>query len=240
MAEQRSTGRRTQAERREASRTALLDAAVASLAEDGYAQLTTRDIARRAGVSQGAWVHYFPSKSIFLAEATKHAASRLTTGPMTNLDLGSLATSSQAREDLLDLVWTLHATTEFRAALELWVAARTDSSLRAGLRGLDEQLNNLVESLAKGILPPSTLSDDQLLDDEPQADHQLLELLDMTLAAIRGYALLPPVTPQSSADRRWLSAKRVLLAAYDDYFQTKSTANLGKFDISHYQVTFRT
>ena len=46
--------RRTHAERRETTRLALLDAAVACLIEDGYAALTTRKVAERAGVSQGA------------------------------------------------------------------------------------------------------------------------------------------------------------------------------------------
>jgi AcrR family transcriptional regulator len=49
--------RRTHAERRETTRLALLDAAVACLMEDGYAALTTRKVAERAGVSQGAQQH---------------------------------------------------------------------------------------------------------------------------------------------------------------------------------------
>ena len=68
---------RTQAERRAASRAALLEAAVDCLIKDGYANLTTRRVAERAGVSQGTQMHYFPTKTQFLTEAIRHVAQRL-------------------------------------------------------------------------------------------------------------------------------------------------------------------
>ena len=73
--------RRTQAERRAASRAALLDAAVECLIKDGYAHLTTRRVAERAGVSQGTQMHYFPTKTQFLTEAIRHVAQRLARVP---------------------------------------------------------------------------------------------------------------------------------------------------------------
>jgi AcrR family transcriptional regulator len=54
--------RRTQAERRESTRTALLDAAVECLIDEGYAAVTTRGVAERAGVSQGAQQHHFDGR----------------------------------------------------------------------------------------------------------------------------------------------------------------------------------
>ena len=42
---------------------ALLDAAIESLIDDGYAAMTTRRVSERAGVSQGAQQHYYPTKS---------------------------------------------------------------------------------------------------------------------------------------------------------------------------------
>ena len=69
--------RRTQAERRAATRSALLDAALACLVEEGYANLTTRNVAERAGVSQGTQMHYFPTRARFVAEAVRHVAFKL-------------------------------------------------------------------------------------------------------------------------------------------------------------------
>ncbi len=69
--------RRTQAERRATTRAALLDAALDCLVQDGYAGLTTRNVADRAGVSQGTQMHYFPTRAEFVAEAVRHVAVKL-------------------------------------------------------------------------------------------------------------------------------------------------------------------
>ena len=55
-------GRRTQAERREATRTALLAAARQLFAEKGYAGAGREEIVARAGVTRGAMYHHFASK----------------------------------------------------------------------------------------------------------------------------------------------------------------------------------
>jgi AcrR family transcriptional regulator len=72
-----ATPRRTQAERRATTRTALLDAALASLVEDGYANITTRRIAERAGVSPGTQQHYFATKADFVVEAMRYATAQI-------------------------------------------------------------------------------------------------------------------------------------------------------------------
>src|SRR5215469_16791269 len=69
---------RSNAERREATRTALLEAAIDSLAEEGYANTTTRRIAERAGVTPGALHHYFPTKAKLLGEATRRISAKIT------------------------------------------------------------------------------------------------------------------------------------------------------------------
>ncbi len=52
----------TQAERREATRRVLVDAATRRFAADGYDHTTTDRIRQEAGVSRGAMYHHFPSK----------------------------------------------------------------------------------------------------------------------------------------------------------------------------------
>jgi AcrR family transcriptional regulator len=54
--------RRTQAERRAATRRALLDAARSVFAERGYHEAAAEEIVRRAGLTRGALYHHFEDK----------------------------------------------------------------------------------------------------------------------------------------------------------------------------------
>jgi AcrR family transcriptional regulator len=70
--------RRTQAQRRAATRAALVDAAAAEFASRGYHGATLDAIAGAAGVSKGAVYHHFSSKEeLFLALLDERLEKRL-------------------------------------------------------------------------------------------------------------------------------------------------------------------
>src|ERR1700742_1428366 len=108
--------RRSQAERSATTREALLDATVACLIEDGYAHTTTSRVAERAGVSRGAHLHHFQTRSALVAPA------------IDPWPRGRGAELSAAAEDLpagrgriakgLDLLWASYASPLFQAALD--------------------------------------------------------------------------------------------------------------------------
>ena len=142
--------RRTQAERRAATRAALVRATVESLVELGYARTTTQEVQRRAGVSRGALTHQFTSKLDLLIAAVDHlyeefsesvrqAAAELPADPATRIRLG------------IELVWERFHGPLFVAAMELWIAARTDAELRAALLPHERRLGAQLRELAAEV-----------------------------------------------------------------------------------------
>jgi AcrR family transcriptional regulator len=196
------TKRRTQAERRAASRAALLDAAVAVLIEEGYANLTTRNVAERAGVSQGTQMHYFPTRARFLAEAVRHVAFKLAAEVREQDELR--ARSERRRlEELLDRVWEIHTGPVFQATVELWVAARTDPELRAEMDEVQRDVTRMVGRVAAELLPD--------LMARPNAG----EVLELGMAIMRGLAMLRFTGDPADVERRWRRARAYLLGLYD-------------------------
>jgi AcrR family transcriptional regulator len=181
--------RRTQAERRAATRTALLDAAIECLVEEGYADTTTRRVAERAGVTPGALQHHFTSKAELLGQAIRHVRKgfgqeMLAHGPPD-------APSIQARcEQTLDRMWEVFRGPFFQASTELLVAARTDAELRATLVEVQHESAQL-NTLAARILYPE-------MADEPG----FAQVIDTGQAAIRGLALVAFVD-EAEADAAW-------------------------------------
>jgi len=194
--------RRTQAERRAATRSALLDAALACLVEEGYANLTTRNVAERAGVSQGTQMHYFPTRAQFVAEAVRHVAFKLD-GELREQDALRARSERRRLEELLDHVWEHHSGPLFAATIELWVVARTDPEVRVAMEGVTRDINRMIVSGAAELFPE--------LMGRPQAD----EVLEITLATMRGLALLRFTGDAADVNRRWRRARTRLLQLYD-------------------------
>src|SRR3954466_8096635 len=109
---------RTQQQRREETRRALLDAAVESLIDVGFARTTTLEVQRRADVSRGALLHHFPSKAELLVAAVDHLAE------MRARELKALSSAlpnekdGRARTDaVLGLLWQCFSGTFFQVAM---------------------------------------------------------------------------------------------------------------------------
>ena len=70
--------RRSQAERSETTRNALLDAARDLFAQQGYAATGREEIAERAGVTRGALYHHFGSKQAIFRAVVERLESEIT------------------------------------------------------------------------------------------------------------------------------------------------------------------
>ncbi|TCP47924.1 TetR family transcriptional regulator [Tamaricihabitans halophyticus] len=147
--------RRTQQQRREHTRTLLLDATIDCLVELGHARTSVNEICKRAGVSRGAQQHHFTTKAELLAGAVRHLVGKLHRDV---LDTMTAATTVPERiEQAIDSLWHAYSGTLSAAALELWVAARTDPELRAAMLPVDRAVGRaafeLYRSTAGAELP---------------------------------------------------------------------------------------
>lgn len=182
----------TQAERRAHTREALLTATIAALVEVGYARLTTRGVAARAGVTPGALQHHFASKADLVADAVGHLNAGLTQDFAARLPADPSTQRRLARE-LLDALWEVHKGPLMAAMAELLVAARTDPELRERLVGAQREALEATAAVGAHVFP-----------DAPA--HVVARLLDTALAAQRGLALLGFVD-EAAADAMWEAAR---------------------------------
>lgn len=133
---------RTQEQRREQTRTALLDATISCLVELGYARTSVQEICARAGVSKGALQHHYAAKSELMAAAVQHLTDQLKQQRIAEVQ--HLPEGADRISAAIDTLWEAYSGTLATAVTELWVAARTDQELRAAIRPVDRALGRSV------------------------------------------------------------------------------------------------
>ncbi|GAB1512719.1 TetR/AcrR family transcriptional regulator [Actinophytocola sp. KF-1] len=166
---------RTQAERSERTRELLLDATVECLVELGYAHTTVQEICQRAGLSRGAQQHHFTTKAELMTSALEHLFARLSAQILNAT--AELPPGPERIEVGIDQLWAAYSGTLSTAAVELWVAARTDPELRKSLLPVDRALGHATLRFYRQIVGPDV--------DEQRAETLLL----LTVNLIRGLAL---------------------------------------------------
>ncbi len=129
---------RTQAERTAQMRARLLDAAISCLIDKGYSGTSTQEISRRAGVSRGAQLHHFPTKESLVVAAVEHLVEQR---------LAELLEAHAAGQDAsVEVFLDAFSGPLFYAALELWIAARTDPALHAAVLPLEARVNEAINT----------------------------------------------------------------------------------------------
>ncbi|MGH3518930.1 MAG: TetR/AcrR family transcriptional regulator [Haloechinothrix sp.] len=193
---------RTQAERREQTRTALLDATIECLVELGYARTSVHEICARAGVSKGAQQHHFATKAELMVAAVEHLTHRIRTEVVAAE--GSLPSGTELIERGIDLIWQGFSGTLSAAFMELWVAARTDPELRAAIRPVDKALGRATLDLFRSLgaqLPPERTE----------------TMFWLTVNLIRGLALDAEIGGDPVRRKQLLEEwKQIALAVYRD------------------------
>ena len=191
---------RTRAEQRAITRRALLDATAECLVEDGYAGLTTRNVAERAGVAQSTFMHYFPTRDAFLIQAVEHVALGLLDDALDHIDLRALRTPRH-REKVLDQAWREFTSPEALAAAQLWAAVWTEPELAEPLRSLEQKLDSIIAAAASTLFP------------DQSEDPRFPALLDLAISLIRGLVDAIPVWGRDAVDVRWQAIKPIVIEA---------------------------
>ena len=142
------TAHRTQQERSSRTRSLLLDATIDCLVELGYAHTTVAEICQRAGLSRGAQQHHFTTKAELMTSALEHLFTRLAEKILE----ADLPAGPGRLEKGLDLLWEAYSGTLSTAAVELWVAARTDEELRRSLLPVDRALGHTTLEFYRGLV----------------------------------------------------------------------------------------
>jgi AcrR family transcriptional regulator len=144
--------RRTQKERRDETRRAVLDATVACLIELGYAGTSTIEVQRRAGVSRGALLHHFPSKAGLLVDAVRHLA--WLRGRDLRRRMDDLPERGDRTGAAIDLLWECFSGPLFYVTMELRTAARSDAELRAPLVDAEREVRGFIGMQFREIFGP--------------------------------------------------------------------------------------
>ena len=169
-----TAARTTQGERTRAMRLRLMEATVESLVELGWAGTTTTVVSQRAGVSRGAQLHHFPSKQALVVAAVEHLTDRRRDDMRRHAE--GLPEDDRIR-GVLEILAAQFVSPVFFAALELWVAARTDAGLRESVGPLERRIGRETHAYAVELLGI----------DESRGDNR--QLVQATLDLVRGLDL---------------------------------------------------
>lgn len=189
MAETAKRPRRTQEQRSEETRGRLIRATISLLIERGYARLTVADIARRAGVSNGARVHHFPTKEALVVAANRQAYEDA-------VAIGTQRSKSAARSkhpirDCFDDLISLYFGEFFVGSLDSVVAARTDKRLARQLHPVVSRYHEEIRAAWTGALREAGYA-------RRDAD----AIYDVILGTVRGMALTSVRMAAPAPDRR--------------------------------------
>jgi AcrR family transcriptional regulator len=170
-----TTTRTPQGERTRAMRARLLEATVDCLVERGFAGTSTTLVSQRAGVSRGAQLHHFPTKNTLVVAAVEHLTE--VRGAELRAAAAVLPRGAHRTRAVLQMLADHFTSPVFSAALELWVAARTDPALLEAVEPLERRVGREAHLL--------TL--DALGADESRPG--VRELVQATLDLVRGLGL---------------------------------------------------
>jgi AcrR family transcriptional regulator len=185
-----TTARVPQEERSRAMRARLMDATIGCLVERGFGGTSTTLVSELAGVSRGAQLHHFPTKNDLVVAAVAHLTE--VRGAELAAAAAAVPEGPQRTRAVLRMLGDHFASPVFTAALELWVAARTDAALLEAVAPLELTIGRQTHRMTVRLLGA----------DESQPG--VRELVQATLDLVRGLGLAATITDDTRRRNRIL------------------------------------
>ncbi|MFD0415810.1 TetR/AcrR family transcriptional regulator [Streptomyces sp. NPDC127108] len=139
-------------DRSRVTRQRLLEAAVACLAEHGWAGSTVSVVAERAGVSRGAAQHHFRTREELFTAAVEYVAEERSAALRGLFPEGAGASARADRTAVVAALVDLYTGPLFRAALQLWVAASNEDQLGPRVAELEARVGRETHRIAVELL----------------------------------------------------------------------------------------
>ncbi|EWM11806.1 transcriptional regulator, TetR family [Kutzneria sp. 744] len=196
--------RQRQADRSRETRRKLMEATVDCLVEHGWSGTTTTQVAERAGVSRGAQLHHFRTRNELVTAAVEYVGHESAEQLLRESE--RVTAAPDRTRAVVELVVDFFASPMFTAALELWVAARTDPELKPVVVELEARLGRQCHRLTVELLGA----------DEKRPG--VRETVQATLDLARGLALANQLTDDS---RRRARIVRQWASMLDDVVNTQ-------------------
>jgi AcrR family transcriptional regulator len=188
----------TRAAQREATRQAMLEAAVDLVCSEGLAAVTTRRVAQVVRVSQSAVMYHFPTRQELHAAAVARLAEGIEREARTSVE-ATLEDSAFDPARMLELTWRIFATPQALAVAQLWMAAGAEPAYVRTVRELELKIVALgMESL-------------QPIADRFEDEAALFAFMDTIFSVIRGLVISVPVWGMAPVEARWQASKVELL-----------------------------
>lgn len=135
-------------DRSRATRQRLLEAAVACLAEHGWAYPRSPSSPNAPAVSRGAAQHHFPTREALFTAAVEYVAEERSTALRALFPQGA----ADDRRAVISALVDLYTGPLFRAALHLWVAASNEEQLRPQVTELEARVGRETHRIAVELL----------------------------------------------------------------------------------------
>lgn len=196
--------RRTQQERREDTRAALIEGMLSALIEVGYSRATTGEVTRRAGLSSGALQHHFMTKDDLVLAAVEYQFSEV------RAQLEAVSNDSAADwKHFITRLRDIFAGRRYMAIWEIVLGTRADPTLHAKVLQHRVQSLKILQSLWEKVVADR-------FDDKQRCS----DAMHFTMSVFRGSVFYDTIAPDGNFAER---QKEMLFDFLEGQMKTRST-----------------